>query len=170
MENVIVEKSPIHGFGLFAPRNITKGAHILHKDLTKLRKYTLEEVNANPNGDHSDYVGHGKYVIDYSAGAYFNHSCGPSCYKKSKSMTVGDVYALRDIEKGEELTLDYAASAVDQFAGKGFWVMYCKCGSKNCRGRVTGDFFQLPKELQRIYFPYLPPHIRKKYKAYFATN
>ena len=160
MDNSTVKKSPIHGFGLFTTRKITKGEHILHKDLTRLKKYTLEEVNANPNGDHSDYVG----------GAYFNHSCDPSCYVKSRSIAVKDIYALRDIEEGEELALDYAANAVDQFAGKGVWVMYCKCGSQNCRGRVTADFFQLPVELQRMYFPHLPPYIRRKYRVYFATS
>ena len=168
MDNVVVKESPIHGLGLFAARNMRKGEHILRKDLTKLRKYTLEELNTNPDGDHSDYVGHGKYVIDYSLGAYINHSCDPNCYQKSKSIAFRDIYALSNIEKGEEVTLDYTSTAVDQFAGKGFWVIECKCGSKNCRGKVTGDLFQLPRELQRIYYAYLPPYIKRKYRLHFA--
>jgi hypothetical protein len=56
---------------------------------------------------------------------------------------------------------------VDQFAGKGFWVLECQCGSENCRGRVTGDFFDLPVALQRRYYPNLPMSIKKKYRARF---
>ena len=72
-----------------------------------------------------------------------------------KTIAVKDIYASRasDIEPGEELTIDYAATAVDQFAGQDFWVLDCKCGSANCRGRVSGDFFELPEELQRRYYP-----------------
>jgi hypothetical protein len=52
------------------------------------------------------------------------------------------------IAEGEEVTHDYTANAVDQFDGQGFWVLECHCGSKNCRGRVTGDFFEMPQEWQ----------------------
>ena len=86
-----------------------------------------------------------------------------------KSIAVKDIYAARDIEPGEELTIDYAATAVDQFAGQGFWVLDCKCGSANCRGRVSGDFFELPEELQKRYYPNLPPSIKRKYRARFRA-
>ncbi len=88
---------------------------------------------------------------------------------KMKSIAVKDIYAARDIEPGEELTLDYAATAVDQFASQDFWVLDCKCGSANCRGRVTGDFFQLPEELQRRYYPNLPLSIKRRYRARFRA-
>ena len=167
MSAYTIRKTANKGQGLFSTRDIRKGEHILHKDLTNLRKYTLNEASEHPDGDHADYVGYGKYVIDYSPGSYINHSCDPNCYVKAKRIAVRDIYAFKNIKAGEELTCDYAAQAVDQFAGKGFWVLDCHCGSRNCRGKVTGDLFQLPKDLQKIYYPNLPPSIKRKYREQF---
>ena len=66
--------------------------------------------------------------------------------KVNISLAVYDVYALRDIEEGEELTHDYTANAVGQFAGQGFWVLECQCGSENCRGKLRGDFLRCLKD------------------------
>ena len=50
-----------------------------------------------------------------------------------KTIAIKDVYALRNIQKEGELTHDYTATSVGQFAGKGFCEQEFKCGSKNCR-------------------------------------
>jgi SET domain-containing protein len=130
--------------------------------------YLLDEIARNPkfnaSRDHLDYAGNGMYIIDFSPASYIIHSCSPNCYVKMKTIIIKDVYALRDIKKGEELTSDYTLTAVDQFAGEGFWVMDCECGSKNCRGKVTGDYFTLLNEIQRKYYGNLPPSIIKKFK------
>lgn len=55
---------------------------------------------------------------------YGNHSCDPNLSAEH--------VALRDIQPGEELTVDYA-----QFSDVN-WSMECHCGSKNCRGIVKG--------------------------------
>lgn len=166
-----IKKSTIKGKGVYATRDIVKNEHLFHVDLNQLPNYTLDEIAKNSilnaNSDHSDYFGNGRYVIDLSPASYINHSCSPNCYEKMKTITIKDIYALRDIKKGEELTIDVTLTAVDQFAGKGFWVMDCKCGSKNCRGMVTGDFFTLPNELQRNFYRNLPPSVIKKYKDRF---
>lgn len=169
----ILEETSEKGCGLFAARDIRQDEHILHVDLTGLETYTPTEleraVAENPalDGDHVNYVGRGKYVIEYTPASYMNHSCDPSCYVKMSSIAVYDVHALRCITEGEELTHDYTANAVDQFAGQGFWVLECRCGSENCRGRVTGDFFEMPLDWQARYYPYLPPSIKRKYQDRF---
>jgi len=166
----MLKDAPGKGQGLFAARAIRQGKHILHVDLNIFAPYTLAElervVAQNPalNGDHANYVGHGHYVIEETPAAYMNHSCDPNCYFKMQSIAVYDVYALRDIAADEELTHDYAAVSVDQFAGQATWVLECRCGSPNCRGRVTGDFFQMPEEWQARYAANLPPSIKRKYK------
>jgi uncharacterized protein len=86
---------------------------------------------------------------------------------KMQSIAVYDVCALRDIPEGEELTHDYTANAVDQFAGRGTWVLDCRCGSEICRGTVIGDFFQMPEEWRARYYRYLPPSIKRKYRDRF---
>jgi SET domain-containing protein len=164
-----IRKTEGKGCGLFAARDIERGEHILRIDMRPLKKYAVQELAEHEelDGDHADYVGHGKYVIDHSPGSYMNHSCDPTCYYKMRSIAVKDVYAARDIREGEELTHDYTATSVDQFAGHGFWVLECKCGSITCRGKVTGDFFELPIDLQRQYYPNLVPSIRRKHRDRF---
>lgn len=173
MANYELKKTSEKGYGVFATREIKRKEHLFHIDLTGFQSYTLAEleraVAENPalDGDHANYVGHGKYVIEHTPASYMNHSCDPNCYFDMQSIAVYDVYALRDIAAGEELTHDYTACAVDQFAGQGFWVMECQCGSEHCRGKVTGDFFEMPEEWQAMYYFHLPPSIRKKYAARF---
>jgi hypothetical protein len=86
-----------------------------------------------------------------------------------KSIPVKDLFALRDIRAGEELTHDYTATAVDQFAGKAHWVLICRCGSGDCRRQVTGDFLEMPAEWQAKYYPNLPPSIKRRYRERFVN-
>lgn len=169
MKNFIIKETKNKGLGVFTSKNSKKGSHIFHINLTKLKKYSLNEIEENPNldGDHSSYVGHGKYIMDYSSPSYLNHSCDPNCYIKMKTIALRDVYALRDIKRGEELTVDYTATSVDQFAGMGFWREKCRCGSRKCRKILQGDFFKLSRSLQKKYYSNLPPSIKRKYKRRF---
>ena len=62
-----------------------------------------------------------------------NHSCDPNYEVYGIGLKVW-VYAIRDIKKGEELTIDY---------GFGYDEYYkdfpCKCGSKNCVGFIVRE-------------------------------
>ncbi|MFN8413138.1 MAG: SET domain-containing protein [Anaerolineales bacterium] len=83
----------------------------------------------------------------------FNHSCDPNL---GFSGQIGLV-AMRDIEKGEELTFDYAMSdggPYDEFD--------CYCGSPLCRKKVTGNDWKLPmlwEKYQGYFSPYLARRI-----------
>jgi D-alanine-D-alanine ligase-like ATP-grasp enzyme len=57
-----------------------------------------------------------------------NHSCEPNTSYEGLN-----VVALRNINKGEELTLNYAT-----FLDENMEPFYCQCGSANCCGLVTG--------------------------------
>jgi SET domain-containing protein len=173
MKKYIVKKTKDMGYGVFAAIDIKGGECILRTDISRLKRYSLKKIgkmlknDPELDGDHSDYAGHGKYVIDHSPGSYVNHSCDPNCHVKMRTLVKKDLIASRNIRKGEELTKDYQATSTDQFVGKGFWEMDCKCGAKNCRKRVTGDFFRLPKKLQRIYYQNLPSYVKRKYRDRF---
>jgi SET domain-containing protein len=157
------------GQRLFATRYIKAGEFICRVDMTAMKKYSLQEFDSNPDldSDHSDYVGNEKYAIDYSPGSYVNHSCEPNCYFKMYCIFLKDRHAARDIRTDEELTHDYAATSIDQFAGNSTWVLDCRCGNAGCRRKVKGDFFELPLELQRRYYAYLPVSIKRKYREQF---
>jgi hypothetical protein len=53
--------------------------------------------------------------------------------------------AMRDIEIGEELNIDYGSTV----AGKGHvTIAECKCGSSKCRKTITShDYLSLPEEI-----------------------
>lgn len=59
---------------------------------------------------------------------YINHSCDPNTYFRCTPQRA-EVYALRVIRAGEELTCDYGES---QHEGQ----LPCRCGAANCRGYI----------------------------------
>ena len=164
-DDVIIKDAGEKGKGLFANRDFKKGEIILFNDLTRIKKrYTLKEIEESGiDSEHWEYVGRGKYVLDYSPASYVNHSCDPNAYVEFKTLCKRYLIALKPIRKGEEITKDYTLEAVDQTDKEG-WVLECKCGSRNCRRRVTGDFFKLPKEIQMEKLPYLLTWVKRKYR------
>src|SRR5262249_14506601 len=87
---------------------------------------------------------------------YLNHSCEPSCgiliQRQAERL---EVRALRRLEPGEELTVDYATfeQEIAGYNGR------CLCGAPSCRGRITG-YKDLPEALREAYGPYIAPHLR----------
>ncbi len=83
---------------------------------------------------------------------YINHSCDPNAGFDGQIVLV----AMRDIRPGEEICIDYAmcdGSPYDEFQ--------CQCGTEKCRGRVTGNDWQLP-ELQTRYDTYFMPYLQRR--------
>ncbi len=169
MKEFTIKKSKIKEKGIFTNKEFKKGEKIFHQNLSNLRKYSIKDIkkNNNINKNHLDYIGNGKYVIDFSMVSYMNHSCNPNSFVKIKNNLERNVYALRDIQKGKELTHDYTATSIDQFNKKGFWKFKCNCKSKNCRKMIRGDFLNMPKTWQRKFYNYLPHHIKRKYHNLF---
>lgn len=82
----------------------------------------------------------------------FNHSCSPNVGLTGQ---IG-LIAMRDIQVGEEVCLDYAmcdGSDYDEFD--------CSCGAPNCRGRVTGMDWKRP-ELWELYEGYFAPYLQRR--------
>ncbi len=73
------------------------------------------------------------WSIDGSVGGnvsqFVNHSCQPNC---RLSLVRGHLifFALKDIQPGEEIVLDYEESWHDDSKR-------CQCGAPNCRGRIN---------------------------------
>lgn len=59
---------------------------------------------------------------------WINHSCEPNTFMR-RTKDRCEFYALRDIAKGEELTVDYVES---HHEGR----LRCRCGAANCRGWI----------------------------------
>jgi hypothetical protein len=66
---------------------------------------------------------------------WLNHSCDPNCESIEEDDRIF-IYAMRDIEPGEELFYDYAM-VIDEPITKASKKEYeCRCGSSNCRGTM----------------------------------
>ncbi|MDX2264665.1 MAG: SET domain-containing protein [Hyphomicrobiales bacterium] len=86
---------------------------------------------------------------------FINHSCEPNAGMSGQIAIV----AMRDIAAGEEITIDYAmcdGSPFDEFA--------CACGSRLCRGNVTGDDWRRP-ELWARYGQHFSPYLLRRIAA-----
>jgi SET domain-containing protein len=105
-----LEKSPIHGFGVFARTRVEKGARVweFHEKLDI--KLTPAEFDRLPLAVKEELKLHmyepergGTFHYEATMGKYMNHSRSPNV---DFSVT-GIGVATRDIEEGEELTCDY---------------------------------------------------------------
>lgn len=82
---------------------------------------------------------------------YVNHSCEANSGIRGEITVV----AMRDIQKGEEITQDYGLLDNDDYSFK------CTCGSSNCRETVTGKDWT-NKDLQEKYFDYFAEYLKDK--------
>ncbi|OHA93488.1 MAG: hypothetical protein A3H52_02220 [Candidatus Zambryskibacteria bacterium RIFCSPLOWO2_02_FULL_39_26] len=82
---------------------------------------------------------------------YINHSCDSNCGIKDKLKIV----ARKDIDVGEEITIDYAMMESSDYSFK------CNCGFLKCRGVVTGNDWKIP-ELQNRYSGYFSGYLQEK--------
>ena len=72
-----------------------------------------------------------RFSLDISQGNAFkdmNHSCQPNCYLRIIAGRI-EVYTLRGIRAGSELTVDYEETPHPQG-------MRCSCGAPDCRGLI----------------------------------
>jgi hypothetical protein len=83
-----------------------------------------------------------------------NHSCDPNCGLRTNSSGGFDVVAMRDIEPGEEITIDYAMTrySLVEFPSD------CRCETACCRGLITG-WLGLSDEQKRDYTPWAAPYL-----------
>ncbi len=70
------------------------------------------------------------HMVDRGFAGYLQHSCDPNCVLDVHRL---EVVAIRDIQPGEWLTIDYAAT--EDVLHRQFG---CACGASNCRRWITG--------------------------------
>jgi hypothetical protein len=91
---------------------------------------------------------------------FLNHSCEPNC-AFSLQDTFLTLYALRNIEKKEELTFDYNTTEFDLVKER--CDFDCNCKSNNCLNRIKG-FSHLDASQQDILQNISLPYIKKYYE------
>lgn len=134
----VMKGNAIAGYGIYAGRDIAanelifKGEGMSQRIIT--RRYVEQHWGVKEKENFRKYaypVSNEVFLLwdDNPAGwAPQNHSCEPNTAYEGLN-----VIALRDIKKGEELTLNYAS-----FLDEHMEPFQCQCGSPKCCGLVTG--------------------------------
>lgn len=162
-KNLEVRKSKISGTGVFASKRISKGEKIAvfggfvidMKTLPKLKETnpraykTITDIGYQID---DDLIFAPTNTTQFSAAEYINHSCNPNCGFSSPITFT----SMRDIQKGEELTMDYAICVTSKLLE-----MDCACASIHCRKKVTANDWR-SKVLQINYKGFFQPYIQQK--------
>lgn len=143
---VLVKNSKIHGKGIFAKKNISKGNSIIEyvgKKITKKESDKIFQENLK-KAEKDKTIGevylfelNDKFDIDGNTSEniakYINHSCEPNCETEIVDDKEIWITAKKDIIKGEELSFNYG------FGLEEHEDYPCKCGTKSCIGFILDE-------------------------------
>lgn len=138
-----VRSSGIHGRGVFAARDIRKGACIIEYRGQRISwDEALERPDTDPDNPFHTFffsLDDGS-VIDASvrgnAARWINHSCAPNCETEEDDDGRVHIYARRAIDAGDELTYDYKLTVDAKLNKRELEYFVCHCGRKKCRGTM----------------------------------
>lgn len=147
-----VRESIISGKGSFARSPIKAGEQVIRWGGLVVTEKERDEIGFKPESSvHFDET---HFLIDppdaeETPDAYLNHSCDSNLW-----FTDGWCFtARRDISAGEELTFDYATGETYALQGA------CRCGSKDCRGIISGQEYK-NEDFQKRYAGHFAPYIQ----------
>ncbi len=146
---LVTRRSPIHGNGVFAARDIPEGIELMEYQGRRL-------THAEADDKYGDSVESGHtflftldehYIIDANENGndarYINHSCDPNCQAFLHESPDGDprhqfvmIESLRPIAYGEELTYDYKITLQQRYTAKLLKIWGCRCGAACCTGTM----------------------------------
>lgn len=138
---VYIKHSKLSGKGTFTDSHIKKGAYITTLKGERLVTDEVEE-RIKKGIEHIDdplQIGEGIYLDLDEASRTINHSCNPNSGIKG----VSDLYAIADIQQGEEITYDYSTT-VGIDVPKNIWSMKCNCAEPTCR-KIIWNVSSIPK-------------------------
>ena len=138
-----VRNSDIHGTGVYASKPIPSGKRIIEYIGEKIdkeeseKRATTQMEHAEKTGDAAVYIFtlNKKWDLDgnvpWHTARLLHHSCAPNCEAWIEENQIF-LYALREIDTGEELTFDYG------FDIENYEDHPCLCGNDECVGYIVG--------------------------------
>lgn len=153
-ESCKVTQDSLSGRGVAAVRPILRGTVVAVLGGSIVTRTDLEMIpkdiaHLNMQVEEDLYI----LTLDKeSPASCINHSCEPNVGLEGQIALI----AMRDIRGGEEITFDYAMCD-----GSPYIEFPCSCGSKLCRGNVTGNDWKLA-ELQDRYRGYFSPYLTRR--------
>lgn len=167
-----IKGSPIEGRGAFATELIKKGELICvmsgeEMSITELKRRYAEGVERSTD---PLQITDEKYIDLDEPFVLINHSCEPNATLSKKN----DLVAIKDIQKGEEITYDYSLSEwsdAHQWEGYEDWFFECRCGSPHCR-KIISEFYAMPLAIQedKIKQGYVRDFIVEKFRKANPDN
>jgi hypothetical protein len=159
---LIVKDTGKYGMGVYAGENIKKGLTIktlsgeiisFNESIERIKKGIEEQTD-------SLQVRLEKDMDLDELSRTFNHSCNPNAGLRK----ISELFALRNIKKGEEITYDYSATVGPNIVFS-LWSMACDCGSKNCR-KIIGNVLTIPEKTIKRYnkLGALQDYIKQEFK------
>lgn len=94
------------------------------------------------------------FIDTHPPGKYLNHSCEPTCGIRNRT----EVVAMRELNKDDEITIDYAMIVHDYDQKRLQQDIKCLCSTPNCRGRF-GSYKHLSDELKQKYSGYISDYM-----------
>lgn len=137
--DLVLRDVPGKGQGVFATRDFKAGDDVLQFEGDVRHVSAFDDLTYALQVGPEDFMAASGKIDDY-----VNHSCDPNTGVRAIAGRI-ELFALRDIAQGEEISFDYATTQ-----GGGFSTLMCCCQSPQCR-RVVGDFADLPYPIQRSY-------------------
>jgi SET domain-containing protein len=143
---ILKKRSSVHGYGIFAKKDIPKGVKVIEyigEKITKTeadrRGPRLVQYAKSHKEQGAVYIFelNKRYDIDghvsYNTAKYINHSCDPNC---EVEIIRGHIWiiSLRDIKKGEELFYNYGYDDLKEYEEHP-----CSCGTYRCVGYIISE-------------------------------
>lgn len=146
---LVTRRSPIHGNGVFAARDIPEGIELIEYKGRRLTHAEADEKYGDSveSGHTFLFTLDDEYIIDGNENGndarYINHSCDPNCQAFLHESPDGDprhqfvmIESLRAIAYGEELTYDYKITLQQRHSAKLLKIWACHCGAACCTGTM----------------------------------
>lgn len=166
------------GYGVFATEFIPKGTIVYVKDSLELvitpTDYLMHSIEMKEVVDKYSYIDEqGNRIVSWDFAKYVNHCC--NC--NTISTGYGFEIAIRDIQKGEQITDEYGIFNLDA-------EMTVSCGQENCRKLIRPDDFEkhyiiwdekiksaIPYlfQVEQPLIPFLTEDTRKELDVYFQN-
>jgi len=157
---IIVKDSGIQGKGLFATADI-KAGEVTWQQGPNEPRYHLDAIRRWSQEQQEKFFRLAYQVGDefyhgpvegsaFDPADFMNHSCDANTWFVDDTQMV----ARRDIQKGEEITYDYATSEIDEN-----YVLHCKCGAADCRKIVRGSDYRAQALVREKYGKHVMAHV-----------
>jgi uncharacterized protein len=136
-----VNASAVHGTGVFARRNIPPGEPIIEyrgQRIEWAEALRRAEAKGGPIS-HTFFftLADGRMIDGGSRGndaRFINHSCEPNCEAMEHDDGRVYIYSMQNIQRGEELSYNYALIYEGRHTAAVKRAFECRCGSSNCTG------------------------------------